>query len=203
MPHYAYNIFINCPFDDEYRDMFNAIVFAVHDCGYTARCAKETDDSGQVRIEKIYDIIKNCKYSIHDISRTEPDTINRLPRFNMPLELGIFLGAKKYGSDRQKEKVCKILDFDKHRYQKYCSDIAGQDISAHNNDPSQAITRVRDWIRGLDTENILPSGLKINERYEEFKTVLPAYYDAFGGADKLPYVDFRTIVIEWLSDNSW
>jgi hypothetical protein len=51
----AYNtsVFINCPFDDGYRPLFRATVFAVYDCGFNPRCALEVYDSGQVRIEKI------------------------------------------------------------------------------------------------------------------------------------------------------
>ena len=82
----------------------NAIVFAVHDCGFMARCALEEEDTSQVRIDKIYAIIADCRYGIHDISRTELDEVSGLPRFNMPLELGIFLGAKKFGVKEQKKK---------------------------------------------------------------------------------------------------
>ena len=42
---------------------------------------------------------------IHDISRTESSGKPRLPRFNMPLELGMFLGAKQYGDGQQKDKA--------------------------------------------------------------------------------------------------
>ena len=55
------------------------------------------DDGGQTRIDKLYGLIEACRYGIHDLSRTELDATPRLPRFNMPLELGIFLGAKRYG----------------------------------------------------------------------------------------------------------
>ena len=48
----------------------------------------------------------------------------------MPLELGIFLGAKRFGRAEQKGKVCLILDTERYRYQQFMSDIAGQDISA-------------------------------------------------------------------------
>lgn len=64
------------------------------------------DDAGQARISKIYDLIRRSKYSIHDISRTELDPDHSLPRFNMPLELGIFLGAKEYGGPSQRQ--CSI-----------------------------------------------------------------------------------------------
>ncbi|MEK6375316.1 MAG: hypothetical protein AABO58_21790 [Acidobacteriota bacterium] len=87
----------NCPLDDVYRQLFEAVVFAVHDCGYIARCALEVDDASEVRIEKIAKIIASCKFGIHDISRTELDAGTDLPRFNMPLELGLFLGAKRFG----------------------------------------------------------------------------------------------------------
>ena len=49
-------------------------------------------------------MIADCRYGIHDISRTELDRDSGLPRFNMPLELGIFLGAKRFGAEEQKRK---------------------------------------------------------------------------------------------------
>src|SRR3989304_547094 len=92
--------FLNVPLDRDYYPLLYAIVFAIYDCGYVARCALDTDASTQVRIAKLYDLIFRSKYGIHDISRTQLDKRNRLPRFNMPLELGIFLGAKAYGTAR-------------------------------------------------------------------------------------------------------
>mgnify|MGYP006145882417 CR=1 FL=1 len=144
---YAEQVFINCPFDGEYRPMFEAIVFAVHDCGFVARCALEIEDGSQVRIEKVQGLIGLCGLGIHDISRTELDSTWQLPRFNMPLELGLFLGAKRYGTGHQRKKLCLILDREPHRYQKYCSDIAGQDIKSHGGDPAAAVRIARDWLR--------------------------------------------------------
>lgn len=87
---YANSVFVNCPFDAEYRPLFQGIVFAVYDCGYVARSALEVDDSSEVRIEKIAKIIASCRVGIHDISRTTLDPGTSLPRFNMPMELGTF-----------------------------------------------------------------------------------------------------------------
>jgi len=112
---YEDNVFINCPIDSQYRPIFYALVCAFHDCGYVARCALEVDDSGLVRIQKIEPMIADCRFGIHDISRVEADPQTRLPRFNMPLELGLFLGAKRYGNKRQKAKSCKILDNERYR----------------------------------------------------------------------------------------
>jgi hypothetical protein len=88
---YAQRAFINCPFDSEYKPLFEAIAFAVLACGIRPRCALEIDDSSEVRIDKIFKIIAECKYGIHDISRTEVTSASGLPRFNMPLELGNFV----------------------------------------------------------------------------------------------------------------
>src|SRR5215467_2621272 len=107
-PRYEDCVFLNVPFDGRYETVLRALVFTVHDCGFVARCAREIDDSGQVRLDKIYDLISMSKYGIHDLSRTGLDKTYRLPRFNMPLELGIFLGAKRYGKGRDKEKLCLI-----------------------------------------------------------------------------------------------
>ena len=70
---YPTSVFINCPFDNSYLELFRAVIFAVHDCGFVARSALEIDDSGQVRIEKIIAIIRQCQYGVHDISRTDLD----------------------------------------------------------------------------------------------------------------------------------
>lgn len=173
MASYNESVFINCPFDQKYQSIFHALVFTVHDCGYFARSALEVEDSGQIRIQKIEQIIADSRLAIHDISRTEPDEESGLPRFNMPLELGLFLGAQCYGDTRQQTKSCKILDTERFRFQKFCSDIAGQDISFHGGDPEKAIRAVRDWLRGLTPNTSLPSGSKIVERYPSFREIYP------------------------------
>ena len=110
--------------DAAYAPLFEPIIFALLDCGFTPRCALEVDDAGQVRFEKILALVKRCRFAIHDISRTELDRRNRLPRFNMPLELGLFLGAHRFGSGEQRRKACLVLDREPYRYQKFISDIA-------------------------------------------------------------------------------
>ena len=74
------------------------------DCGFQVRCTKESPDSSGVRIHKIYKLIRESRLGIHDLSRTELDCTTNLPRFNMPLEFGIFLGAKYMGDGQQRRK---------------------------------------------------------------------------------------------------
>lgn len=200
---YEDSVFINCPFDETYQPIFRSLVFAVQDCGFLARCALEVEDAGEVRIRKINRIIEQCQYGIHDISRTELDSASRLPRFNMPLELGLFLGAKEFGRGKQRDKQCLILDRERYRYQAYCSDIAGQDIRAHANDPDRAIRAVRDMLASARAGAVLlPGAKKIGQRYQEFQNQLPQMCAPFHlDPDDLRFFELRTLVQEWVDVN--
>lgn len=97
---YEDNVFINYPFDQEYKPIFDAMIFTVHD------------------------------------------------------------GCRKFGSREHRMKVCIILDKEPYRYQKFISDIAGQDISSHDNDPRKAIEKVRNWLRTASNRANIPGGRK-------------------------------------------
>ena len=194
------NVFINCPFDSSYWRYFQAIVFTVMDCGCIARCALEAEDSGEVRILKIMRIIRECRLGIHDISRTELDTVNHLPRFNMPLELGMFLAAKEFGAGNQKLKSCLILDSEKYRYQKFISDIAGQDIKAHDNNIEKVVKAVRDWLFNNLTESKMPGGESIFNKYSRFQQLLPQLCQVAHLKEKeLTFKDYHWLVHDWLA----
>jgi len=160
-------VFINCPFDDEYLPMLRVLIFAVIQCGFKPRIATERADSGEVRIKKISSIIGESKYSIHDISRIEPLQTNALPRFNMPFELGIDIGCRDHGSEHLAEKRCLILEKERFRYQKVISDIAGNDIKSHNNDPIELVKAIRSWFAENGVFG-LASHTRIWEAYNEF-----------------------------------
>jgi hypothetical protein len=172
---YENSVFINCPFDPEYWPLFEAITFSVYDLGYYPRCALEVDDSSQVRIQKITEIIKECRLSIHDISRTETDGSPPLPRFNMPLELGLFMGAKTFGTGKHKRKAAMILDTERFRFQRYISDIAGQDIRAHDGSTDKVIRHVRAFLISQSPPTTFLAGAdKVIGRFQQFKAELPA-----------------------------
>jgi hypothetical protein len=198
-PDYDKSVFINCPFDDSYLPLFRALVFAVFECGLIPRCAQEVYDAGEVRIEKIARIIKDCRWGIHDISRTDLNA-SGLPRFNMPLELGLFLGAKRFGTGLHSRKSCLVLDRDKYRYQEFISDIAGQDIAAHANDPTEGIKAVRHWL-SISKAGIRrpPGGAAIADRYSRFIDELPRICaDAELQVSELTFVEYADMASTWL-----
>lgn len=197
------NVFVNFPFDDDYLELRNALLFAIYDCGFVPRCALEEDNGGNVRFEKIQRLIKESKFGVHDISRTELDSTNNLPRFNMPLELGVFLGAKKYGDKRQKNKNCLILDIEDYRFQKYISDIAGHDIRGHKNDPKKVITIIRNWLGSASERKTIPGGTEIIKRYNKFRRTLPAMCaTAHIEMHELTYNDYSNFISVWLQENN-
>src|SRR5438876_5958145 len=126
MPVSGYNdyIFVNCPFDEEYMLLLQAIIYSIYRCGFIPQCALGEDDASDTRIDKIIRCIENCKYGIHDISRIQLN-VNGFPRFNMPFELGIFFGAKRFGIKEQKNKNALVFERTKYTYQQYISDLNG------------------------------------------------------------------------------
>jgi hypothetical protein len=196
-------VFINCPFSKDYKPLFEAIVFAVADCGFKPRCALEADDAGEVRFAKIIRIIKSCAYGVHDLSFMELDPNTKLARLNMSFELGLFLGARHFGSRKIRDKNTLVLDAESHRYQKAISDIAGQDIRAHGNSPARAIAHVRDWLQTADPDQTMPGGAVIADRYGAFRAQLPELCEALRlTEDGLTFVDLGKVVASWLRENA-
>jgi len=194
----ADDVFINCPFDRDYAPIFRALVFAIYACEFRPRSARELDDGGQTRIDKIFRLIDECRYGIHDLSRTQLDAVNHLPRFNMPLELGIFLGAKRYGGKAQKAKMALIFDIEQYRYQRFISDLSGMDIHEHGGDPMRALREARDWL-ATASRRVLPSGDRLARVYQDFLGDLPALAAEFEcDPDMIHYVDFERIIVTWL-----
>jgi hypothetical protein len=192
------NVFVNCPFDDDYAETFQALTFGIRACGFLPRSARELDDGGQARSEKLYGLIEECRYGIHDISRTELDPIHQLPRFNMPLELGIFMGAKRYGRPKQREKRLLIFDTETYRYQKFISDLAGMDIHAHGGKSERALVETRHWLTNVSRRQLLGER-ELLTRFRAFRTELPTMATELD-LDPLhiTYVDFELILAGWL-----
>jgi len=128
-----------------------------------------------------------------------------LPRFNMPLELGIFLGAKRYGGPAHRQKACLILHRDPYRYQILCSDISGQDIRAHGNQVARAILAVREFLRAARATSVgMPGARRMAERYAEFLLDLPRMCRLMKlDASDLGFLDYRTVITGWLEANEW
>lgn len=199
------SVFINCPFDDGFKPILRAMVFAVLSCGYHPRCALDANDGAEMRVGKIAAMIGECDWGIHDLSRVEVDAAGR-PRFNMPMELGLHLGARLLGEGRHRRKRALILEAEPHRYDAVLSDISGQDIEVHDNDPDTAIRCVRKWLSDHRPYNAppLPGAAAVQADYRLFQAEVGEILVAhrLDPLDELTHNDFLFAVRDWIASRA-
>lgn len=197
------NVFINCPFDSQYTSLLRPLLFTIIYLGYTPRIATETSDSGEQRISKICKLIKESKFSVHDISRIKSTKQAEFSRLNMSFELGIDYGCRVFRNDsRAHQKRFLVLETKQHRYQKALSDLSGVDIKKHNNDPQQIIRQTRNWF----VENGLARAASATKIWESFNEFMADFYEQrrkehYRNKDlqMMPVPEYITFIKEWLN----
>ena len=133
-------LFINCPFDSTYKPMLNALLFAARFYGLKVNIASFDTDSKSNRLERIIELMKDSKYSIHDLSKLRSEKRREFYRMNMPFELGLDYGI---GGN---EKVFLIFENEPYKLKIALSDINGWDVRPHHNNPEELIMEFRKWI---------------------------------------------------------
>ena len=167
------NVFVNCPFDKEYISLLRPLIFTIIYLGYNPRIANETFDSGEAVLTKIYKLIEASQYSIHDLSRIQSSRQNEIARFNMPFELGVDIGCRKYNGAPWNKKKCLILETKQYRYKKALSDLSNSEIKSHNNNPESLVRQIRNWFVEISTIKA-ESPTVIWEKFNEF---MADFYD--------------------------
>lgn len=194
-------VFVNCPFDEAFKPILRAIVFTVIVSGYHPRSALDSTDGAEVRLGKIAAMIGACDWGIHDLSRVEVED-GGMPRFNMPMELGIHLGARLFGEGRHRRKRALILEVQSHRYDAILSDISGQDIQVHDNDPDEAIRCVRNWLSEHRPRTAVPlrGAAAMQADYRAFREEIGALLEArrLDALDDLTHSDFVFAIRDWI-----
>lgn len=199
---YNDQVFINCPFDEQYQGMFRACVFTVLDSGFVPRCSLEVSNATVFRLQAIVDMIRECRYGIHDLSRVTLDKANGLPRFNMPFELGIFYGAKHFGTADQRKKDGLVLEKERFRYQKFISDLAGVDVNKHKESQKQLSLAIREWLVTASRRKTIPQGDMIYDRFRQFQREMAKVCKTMGvNYSSMPFVELVSNMTDWLKVN--
>lgn len=159
---------MNCPFDEDYEPILQAILFCIMWFDLAPRLSKENDDAGESRLNKITSLIKESKYSIHDLSRCQATSAGEYQRMNMPFELGIDFGCQKFGRKPCNTKLILVLEEKPHSYDVGLSDFSGRDVGVHNGNYTEAIRKVRNWFVTQGVTNP-GSASKIIAGYEDFQ----------------------------------
>jgi hypothetical protein len=172
---FSRSVFVNCPFDSEYLPLLRPLLFTIIYVGFVPRIASERSDSGENRIDKICTLLRECRYSIHDLSRLRASQAGEFSRMNMPFEFGIEYGCRVFGSATLRTKKCLVLEKDQHEFQKAISDLAGIDIKRHGNEPAEIVRGVRNWFVETVRLRHVPSATRIWYRFADFTS---DFYDA-------------------------
>lgn len=193
-------VFINCPFDDEYRPLFRALVFCIL---YLDRYPifSENRSSDKIRINEIIKLISESRLGIHDLSRHKAKVAEDLPRFNLPFELGLDIGSKRFGGVKYSKRKILVFDSSPHDYDKFIGDISGQDIESHNNNPETIIIKVRDWLSRIYKH--LPGYTKIWKAYIQFSDDLPSRLSnnfTLHEIEVMQIGDYRGFAKDWIHD---
>ena len=202
---YNKNVFINCPFDEEYFSLLRPLLFTIIFLGYYPRIALERSDSGEIRLTKICEFIRESKYSIHDLSRLKIASVDEFSRQNMPFELGLDIGCRSFSENHLKEKKCLILEKEKFRFMKAISDISGSDIKDHNNEPITLIRQVRNWFVETVGLKKIPSPTSIWYQFIDFATDFYEKRSEEGFTDEdlniMPIPEYIDFIKEWCCVN--
>jgi hypothetical protein len=145
-PPFERSVFINCPFDNDYSPILQAISFCVIYLGFFPRLAPENPDNAAGRLGRIEELVLSSKYGIHDLSRCKSTAVDQYARMNMPFELALDYGCRNFGAGLHSQKAILVLEENRFDYRQALSDISGWDIRAHDGDFEKAILHVRSWL---------------------------------------------------------
>lgn len=199
------NVFINCPFDKDYIPLLRPLLFTIVYLGFNPRIASERSDSGETRVDKIRELIRDSRYGIHDLSRLKSKRAREFYRLNMPFELGMDYGARMFGPESLAGKRFLILEQRLQDYRKALSDLSGVDIKAHRNQPDEMVRAVRDWFVETVKLRRVPTATLVWYRFNAFTTAFYEQMLALGSPEKdidqMPIPEYVDYIREWVRDN--
>ncbi|HVR39906.1 MAG TPA: hypothetical protein VMU84_12490 [Thermoanaerobaculia bacterium] len=136
MPPEVKRVFLNVPFDRAYEPLFVALVGTLVFLEQNPHCVLEIPETGEGRLVRIFELMRACRTSIHDVSR-----VGTPVRFNMPFELGLACGMKLSNPGDH-----EVLVFDKkpYRIDRTLSDYKGRDPLIHHNRPAGVVACLLD-----------------------------------------------------------
>jgi hypothetical protein len=195
-------VFINCPFDEEYKSLLRPLLFTVIYLGFQPQIASAYLNSANNRIDKICDLIRTSNYSIHDLSRCISSKQNEYFRMNMPFEFGIDYG-NYFFIDKTKKML--VLENDRYDYQKALSDISGVDVKSHDNEPERIVKCVRNWMIEARILEKAASPTQIWYRFNDFTLDFYTERRMHGFTDDdlndTPTPEYIAAITNWIKNN--
>jgi hypothetical protein len=121
------SVFLNIPYDAQFEKLYLAYIAGITAFGLEPHATLEVP-GGARRLDRIFELLRSCAYSVHDLSRVQLNREHpRTPRFNMPFELGLAVAWEKLGN-KHTWYVCEAVE---RRVLKSLSDLNGSDVYIH------------------------------------------------------------------------
>jgi hypothetical protein len=180
------SVFLNVPYDETFKDTFVAYLCGLVALGLTPK-ATLAIPGGVARLDRIFELIQSCRYSLHDLSRVELDlTDPPTPRFNMPMELGMTVAWAKLHPTRH---TWFIFESRVRRTQKSISDLSGTDCNIHGGTDEGVMRELCNAFVRRSDRTTVPEMLALNEAV---KSGLPALMRSTGPRASLRRVSSTT-----------
>jgi hypothetical protein len=167
-------VFLNLPYDGEFESLCLAYIAGISALRLVPWVTLGIP-GGERRLDRIFDLIRSCRYSIHDLSRVELDMHRPYtPRFNMPFELGL---AVAWARVNRTSHTWFVFETKSRRALKSLSDLNGTDLQIHSGTVSGVMRELCSaFVRGRRQ----PSVLEMMTIYKALKQRLPEIQDRAG-----------------------
>jgi hypothetical protein len=183
--------FLNIPYDNGFRDLYLAYIVGLTQLGFRINIAIAVPNQG--RLATIIQLIEKSDYSIHDLSRVE--VVHGIPRFNMPVELGLALYRSHL--TRGKHKVF-IFEGKRYRAQRSTSDVNGIDPQIHNGSIKGLMSGLRNIFRQPGDVTTVPEMLA---SYRAVQEKLPELRRNAGSKSLFEAAIFRDLTVAALVES--
>jgi len=181
-------VFLNLPYDSKFQSLFLAYIAGVTAFGLSPRATLEIP-GGMRRLDRIFQIISECRYSVHDLSRVQLDRVSpTTPRFNMPFELGLAVAHERSG----KEHAWFVFEQMPWRIMKSLSDLNGTDVHIHGGRIDGVF---RELCNALAREERQPTVGQMWTIYREVRSAVPAILRRTGSRTLFEARPFRDLSV--------
>lgn len=183
------DVFLNIPYDDRFQKLYVAYIVGIVDLGLNP-VATLGIPGGDARLGRIFDLIRASRYSIHDLSRIQLDRHPpRVPRFNMPFELGM---AVAWANLRPLRHTYFLFESVARRGHKSLSDMAGSDFNIHDETPEGIMRELCSAFVRASTRPTVPNMMR---HYAQVNSAIPLLLRQNGTDNLFEARTFRDLVL--------
>lgn len=185
------SVFLNIPYDKQFEDLYLAYIVDLTQLGLRVNATLAVPNQG--RLESIIQLIEQSDFSIHDLSRIELS--EGIPRFNMPVELGLALYRSHIAKGRHRVFVFETKSY---RAQRSTSDINGIDPQIHGGTPKGVMAGLRNIFRQPGNVTTVPEMLA---SYRSLKRKVPELRRNAGSRSLFEASVFRDLTVAALVES--